>query len=579
MNTADQVQPSYADLESRLSEMEQVVAALRDHQVDAIVGDTDVALVHLRQVEDALRDSGERYRAFVGNSSEGIWRYELEPPMPLTLPEDEQVDYILQRGYLAECNEATARLLGYERAAELVGQRGLPGAQNGLRRESVLLFVRSDYRLSGFEGTEVDRHGTAHWLSVSFLGLPKNGLLTRIWGVQRDITERRRAELELRQRTVELTALLAITRDVASMLEVGPLLENILGQLRTVIDFTAASVGMRDGDSLVAAAYDGPAVRAQIIGRRVPLAGLASLSRLLVSREAIILDDSAISELIVPDAWSILAPQFPPTPTPSRSWLFAPLVAKNQMMGILVLEHTDPKHFTSRHAELAQAFADHAAVAIANARLYAEARQLAALNERQRLAAELHDSVSQAIYSISLAAHTGLANLDKRPERARVALDHIVTLADVAFTDIRSLIFELRPESLARQGLVNAIERQAETLQTREHAQVHLDLGLEPEVSLEVKETLYRIAQEAMNNIVKHARAKSVWLRLAVEGQEICLEVRDDGKGFDATRTYEGHLGLRVMRERAAQLGGTVTIISARHGGTEVRARLPLTPV
>ena len=127
MNEPEARDASYGELLSRLTELEAVIGALRDHQVDAIVGDTDVALVHLRQVEEALRESGERYRAFVANSSEGIWRYEIDPPMPVSLGEEEQVEYILAHGYLAECNDAMARMAGYERASELVGSRGEAG--------------------------------------------------------------------------------------------------------------------------------------------------------------------------------------------------------------------------------------------------------------------------------------------------------------------------------------------------------------------------------------------------------------------------------------------------------------------
>jgi signal transduction histidine kinase len=576
--TAQEAALARSDLVARLLEMEAVVAALRDHQVDAIVGESDVALVHLRQVEEALRESGERYRAFVSNSSEGIWRYEMDPPMPLALSESEQVDYIFRHSVLAECNDAMARLAGYERASDLTGQPGFGGESDPMKWAMVEQFVRSGYRISYLEMPDLDRHGERRWLGMSCLGIPKDGKLSRIWGVQRDVTARREAEEELQQRTIELRALLAITRDLAGTLDLKPLLENLLSRLRTVFEFTGALVGMLDGDQAVVAAYDGPLPAETVLHLRVPSAGLLPLGELITTRQAMILDDIRITELVSPEVWSAIALRLPGITVVSRSWLMAPLVAKNQVIGVLVLNHLETGRFTRRQGELAEAFADHAAVAIENARLYGEARQLAALNERQRLAAELHDSVSQAIYSISLAAHTGLANLDRRPEHVRMLLNHILGLADAAFTDIRSLIFELRPESLARHGLVTAIERQAEGVHSREKVQVYLELGREPQVPIGVKEALYRIAQESMNNIVKHARAKTVWLRLAVEGAELCLEIRDDGKGFDPSVEFAGHLGLRLMRERAQQLGGTLTITSAPRAGTAVIARVPLTP-
>ncbi len=575
MNPVDDLRPTYGDLENRLLELEQVIEALRDHQVDAIVGESDVAMVHLRQVEEALRDSGERYRAFVANNSEGIGRYEIEPPMPLTLPDDQQVAYILEHGVVGECNDAMARLAGYQWAGDMIGRPAFAGPTEPYLVAALSQFVRANYRVNYLEVPQLDVQGDPRWLAVSFLGIPREGKLGRIWGVQRDITECRRAEQDLRQRTSELSALLAVTRDLAGTLELEPLLETVLARLHTVIDFAGATVSMREGDDLVTVAYEGALPREQILSQRSPLDALLPLAQLTRTGQPAIFNDVAFTDLLAEDIRPRIAAMLP-LGEDVRSWLLAPLLVKNSLIGVLILGHRLSQGFTPRQADLAQAFADHAAVAIENARLYAEARQVAALNERQRLAAELHDSFSQAIYSMALAAHSGLANVEKRPDKTRAAFHHILTLAEGAFADIRSLIFELRPESLARQGLVLAMERQAETLRNREHAELHLDLGPEPNAPLETKETLYRVAQEAMNNIVKHARAKNVWLRLAVEGQELCLEVRDDGRGFDATRDYAGHLGLRVMRERAEKLGGCVSITSAARGGTTIIARLPI---
>ena len=575
MNTSDSVEVSNRELQSRLSELEAVIAALRDHQVDAIVGDTDVALVHLREVEDALRESGERYRAFVSNSSEGIWRYEIDPPMPVNLSEEEQVDYIFEYGYLAECNDAMARMSGYERATEMIGFRGPTGG--GLpQRSAVREFVRSGYRVEQLEGAQTDRLGNQRWLSMSFLGLPYQGLLSRVWGVQRDISERKRAEEGLHQRTKELTALLAVTRELATTLDLEPLLDNVLSQLRSVIDFAGASVGMVQGDNAVVVAYDGPLPHDEVVGRSVPLAALAPFAEIMRTSKPGIFEDDALRQLCPPHLSENVQNLLPARDQVSRAWLIAPLVAKQQFVGLLALEHTDPRHFTPWHAELAQAFADHAAVAIENARLYKEARLVAAISERQRLAAELHDSVTQSIYGISLAAHTAIPLVESRPDRVKNVLMHILGLADAAFADVRSLIFELRPETLERHGLVVAIERQAQPLRVREQIALHFDLGKEPNCSLDIKEAVYRIAQESLNNVGKHARAKEVWVKLETRDGALCLEVRDDGGGFDPTLDYGGHLGLQVMKERAERLGGALIVDSQPGAGATVRATIPV---
>ncbi len=210
------------------------------------------------------------------------------------------------------------------------------------------------------------------------------------------------------------------------------------------------------------------------------------------------------------------------------------------------------------------------------ARLLSEhAQELAALQERQRLARELHDSVSQALYGISLGTHTALEALESDPGEAIAPLEYVITLAEVGLAEMRALIFELRPESLATEGAIAALTKQVAILRTRYKLSVDAQLGEEPALSLERKQALYRIAQEALHNIVKHARASTVLLRLNRQDGKLILEVCDDGKGFDPTGTFPGHLGLHSIQERAAWLGGTCSIESAPAQGTCLRVHIP----
>jgi signal transduction histidine kinase len=198
------------------------------------------------------------------------------------------------------------------------------------------------------------------------------------------------------------------------------------------------------------------------------------------------------------------------------------------------------------------------------------------LQERQRLARELHDSVSQVLYSIGLGVHTAREALESNPEQARASIDYVLALAEAGLVEMRALLFELRPESLELEGLVAALTKQVAVLGTRYKLTVEVDLGEEPALSLEMKYTLYRIAQEALHNIVKHARASFVGLLLTNQENEVILEVRDNGRGFDPAGPFPGHLGLRSMQERAAKMGGTLTIQSVPGQGTCVNVRLPL---
>jgi len=222
-----------------------------------------------------------------------------------------------------------------------------------------------------------------------------------------------------------------------------------------------------------------------------------------------------------------------------------------------------------------RAVADQAAVAVENARLFSEARGKAALEERQKLARELHDSVSQALYGIALGVETARELLPDDPERAAEPLDYATTLAEAGMTEMRALIFELRPESLEKEGLVAALEKQAAAVQARHGIRVEAELDGEPEAPLEVKEAMYRVAQEALHNTVKHARAAHMKLKLEVLPEEFTLGISDDGVGFESQNDFPGHLGLKSMRERAMRLGGTLEVTSEPGYGVRILARIP----
>ena len=203
-------------------------------------------------------------------------------------------------------------------------------------------------------------------------------------------------------------------------------------------------------------------------------------------------------------------------------------------------------------------------------------QERASLEERQRLARELHDSVSQALYGISLGAHTALALIDRDTTKVFEALNYVLSQAEAGLTEMRALIFELRPESLEMEGLVNALTKQTAALRARHDLEVELSVCEEPDVPLAVKEALYRIAQEALHNAVKHAQSSRLDVCLTREPGNLSLEVRDNGNGFDPLAAYPGHLGLRSMRERAMSVGGTLEIVSAPDCGTQIRARVPI---
>ncbi|HQY31854.1 MAG TPA: GAF domain-containing sensor histidine kinase, partial [Thermomicrobiales bacterium] len=252
-----------------------------------------------------------------------------------------------------------------------------------------------------------------------------------------------------------------------------------------------------------------------------------------------------------------------------------PLVYRNRALGAVTICFPIGVEPDEQELAFLLVVADQAAVAVQTARLFAEQQGKAALEERQRLARELHDSVSQALFGIGLGARTARTLLDRDPLKAIEPLDFVITLAEAGLTEMRALIFELRPDALLTEGLVRLLEQQAAALRTRHNLEVETDFGPEPMLPLVIKEMLFRIAQEAIHNITKHARASHVSLSLHSNSQGTVLIVSDDGIGFDPLQPYPGHLGLHSMRERAETHGASTTLTSAFGAGTRLHVQVP----
>jgi signal transduction histidine kinase len=264
------------------------------------------------------------------------------------------------------------------------------------------------------------------------------------------------------------------------------------------------------------------------------------------------------------------------------SMLAVPLGLHDRLMGLLCFESELPRSFTVREKQLATGIGELVSAAVERLhlkeeteRLNQQAQEMAALEERNRLARELHDSVSQALYGIALGTRTAQALLQRDPAQAAEPLNYVLSLAEAGLSEMRALIFELRPEMLENEGLTLALKSQAATLEMSHHLSVETELCEEPALPVDAKEALYRVTREALFNIVKHAQAHHVRLTMACDEESVRLEIADDGVGFDPCALFPGHLGLQSIRERVERLGGTVEIDSAPGQGTRVRVVLP----
>jgi signal transduction histidine kinase len=204
-----------------------------------------------------------------------------------------------------------------------------------------------------------------------------------------------------------------------------------------------------------------------------------------------------------------------------------------------------------------------------------------ASDERQRIARDLHDSVSQSLFSMTLHARTAQRALQETGQQANGAvareLRHVGELSRAALAEMRALIFELRPRGLAEEGLVSALRKHAGAVGARERIAVSVNGPSERlPLSPECEEHLYRLGQEAIANASKHAEATRITVGVTSDGSTVGLEISDDGRGFDPQATYAGHLGLTTMQSRASEVGATLRIDSAPGSGTVVSVELPI---
>jgi PAS domain S-box-containing protein len=427
---------------------------------------------------------------------------------------------------------------------------------------------------------EID--GRTYWYSAAISPISEDEVVV----VARDITDRVMARQELerqvQERTQELTGLLTVSRNVASSLALRPLLQTIIDQVKNIADYSRGSIFLLEGDSIVLFDSRSPTGQRSDLdptwerdGQRVRLEDIEPMWERISAGQVAIEGDvrnsgSPMALSYQRGAGNLYNTEFKDI----HSWMCVPLESNDRLIGVMTLSHVEPHFYTEHHAGLVSAVATQIAGAIDNARLYEQAQQLAAVEERQRLARELHDSVSQALYGIALGARTARTLLDRDPDKAAEPVDYVLSLAEAGLAEMRALIFELRPESLEIEGLVAALDKQVAAMAARYGIEVTAELSEEPEMDLAQKEIFYRIGQEALHNVVKHAHASKASVRFGAGNGSFVLEIGDDGVGFDTSQSFPGHMGLVSMSERASIIGAELEVESAPGKGTVIKLRL-----
>ncbi len=485
--------------------------------------------------------------------------------------EDGLIIHDLETRLVVEVNPAACRMLGYT-PEEFIGMP-LSGLIHPDEQDLFDDHLRAFQKDGVFDlrTLHVKRDGStlyAEWRGTAFAYLGRPCLL----GIVRDVSKRIHAEQSLHQRvetrTHEQAKLLEISHTLASTLDLQPGL--ILDQLREILNYTHGGLFALDGSTLLTMAMRGtPQLEASpplLIHMQSPEA----LTALFNERRPIRIDDVWSDDPQAQFLRSLLVDEAAVLLDSVQSWMWVPLVVKGRVLGGLGLAHLEGKYFTPHHAALALSVANQAAITILNTELYGDAQTLAVLEERQRLARNLHDAVNQSLFSAGLIAEVLPRLWDQDQVLARQSLEDLRKLTRGAMAEMRALLAELRPTTLTDAELGDLLHLLGNAFTGRTNIPAKVIVTGQGALPAEVQVAVYRVCQEALNNVAKHANATKLEINLKHADMSIELSIRDDGRGFDPEKPRSGHYGLSMMRERADAVGAQLEITSRPGHGTEL---------
>jgi PAS domain S-box-containing protein len=513
----------------------------------------------MSQVPD--RPSEDEYRNIFEAASDGL------------------VIYDIGLDSVVEANPAACEMHGYPRQ-EFIGLNPavfMPPESHALFREQ----VRTADPGSVFESLVVHtrRDGSPFHVEVRRSVINYRGRPCML-SILRDVSQRVQTERilggQIEAQMREQSTLLAISHTLASTLEFQPGL--ILDQLREIIEYTRCGLFALEDSSLVTLAMRGTPQLEQSSQFRIHLQGPETLAALFNGHQPIRIADvwsdspqaQFLRALLNDGAAALLEGM--------QSWMWVPLAVKSRIIGGMGVAHEKRSYFTPHHADLALSVANQAAITLINAELYGHAQALAVLEERQRLARNLHDAINQSLFSAGLIAEVLPRLWDRDQEQARRSLEDLRRLTRGAMAEMRALLAELRPSTLIDAELGDLLRLLGNAFTGRTNIPARVTVLGQGVLPAEVQVAIYRVCQEALNNVAKHARASLVEINLEHEENAIELSIRDDGQGFDSEQTTSGHYGLSMMQERAEGVGARLSITSQPGQGTELTIHWTQTP-
>ncbi|NWF67570.1 MAG: response regulator [Chloroflexi bacterium] len=492
----------------------------------------------------ALRDSEERLRAFIRSS----------PSMMFAL--DREGRLTMADGKIPDLpGPNIGQLIGLKAAEIIELVSGQPPAK--------VVQIHCQRALGGETGSfTFDILGMAFDVNYGPLRDFK-GQLIGVIGVARDITLLKQAEAAEREQRELAEALHEAAAALNSTLNFQEILDRILTIVSRVIPHDTANIMLIEGGLAHVVRFKDNTG----LGLEDPIKDVKFHVNQIPGLCDTVLQGKP---LIVPDVLQFAQWVDIPESRWIRSYAAVPIQIEGHIIGFLNLHSRTRYFFSESLITRLQAFSNQIAIAVQNARLYEQAQELAALNERQRLARELHDAVSQTLFSASVIAEA-LPRLAKDlPASVQGGLKELHLLNRRALAEMRALLLELRPRALVETKMDELLRQLADTFSNRQRIEVVLDVERGIIFPPDVQIALYRISQEALNNVAKHAQASRVRLSLVRAAGQIQLSVHDNGHGFDLHDTLPDQFGLNIMQERARAIGAHLKLISRPEEGTEI---------
>jgi PAS domain S-box-containing protein len=593
---------AFRQLQARVTELEQAVDRLQKAMDEAqpgltVEGDlTQTALWQSAQNRvpeltqaNELRRSEALYRSLFEISTEGIYRWQLDRPVSLSLSVDEQVDRIYQHAYFVQANDAFAPMYGLEKAEDVVGLR--IAATQSDKIEHTLTFIRavveSNYRMSSAESAEVDANGRQRYFLNSIIGFVDRGYVTGGWGTQIDITELRTTQQALlqneRERAAELSKMNAVLRRSVNHLTTTASLQSF--PVAVLQEAIAASGAV----TAAAFVYSPSAHTLQMIDLvlhgevieiatdpraeiwRLPIPADLTNAWQMFTEERIFYSDS---DNPPPEFWPFAIPwhrQFG-----HKEVATIPLSIGENLLGFLGLCFTTAQKQTKSELELFYTLGQHAALSIRLTQLSEEAQQSTLLAERNRMARELHDTLAQTFTGVIMQLEAAQAMLADTPAPIHKHLAHAGLLARQGLNEARRSVWSLRPEALQTDDLQTALLRLVQ--QMTDHTTIATEVlvdGTPIFLPEQVEAHLLRIGQEALTNILKHTQAQRIQLTLQFRSDSIALHIADNGGGFDIDLPRQG-FGITSMQQRTQQIGGAFALASHIGQGTTIKVKIPV---